>query len=168
MTRDKTRPRNPDAGFWGRHGWKILFGLVVVIGLFGIGDVFGGMDADPAISAGITGLTPNEIRATSAEIAGLIDWHVRSGGLQLIAMGIIWGVILVTPFRRGERWSWYVMWTFPLWTLAVSASFLFIELKPDEPVPPPAMSGWVFGALAGLILVLSRRAFIRTSTESTR
>jgi hypothetical protein len=164
----KTRNSLPATGFWGRHGWKILLGLVVVVGLFGIGDLLNAMDADPAITVGISGLTPDEIRATNIEVAGLIDWQVRSGGLHLIVMSLVWIVILVIPFRRGERWAWFVMWAFPVWSLAVSASFLFIELQPDVAIPPPAISGWIFFALTGLILLLSRGAFTRTSTVSTR
>ena len=146
-------------GFWARNSWKFLLGLVFVIGLFGIGDIIRGMDADPAIPLAISGLTPDEIRVTSNPLANLIDLQVRSGGLQLVVIAILWSVILLVPFRRGERWSWYTMWTFPGWALAVSASLLFVEFQPDVPLPPPAISGWVFFALTSLLLLASRRWF---------
>lgn len=141
--------------FWRRHGWKVLFGLAVVIGLFGVGDVVRGIDADPAIPHAVTGLTVAEIRQTSPELARMIDLQVRAGGLHLLVMGLLWCVILWGPFRRGERWAWYTMWTFPAWGLAVSVSFLFIDLAPGVAPPPPAVSGWVFFALAGLLLLAS-------------
>lgn len=147
-------------GFWERNSWKVLLGLVVVIGLFGIGDMFFGMGADPAISLGITGMTPDEIRVSSAPLARLIDLQVRSGGLQLFTIAALWSLVLWIPFRRGELWAWYTMWTFPLWSIAVAVSFLFVELQPDVPSPPPAISGWVFFALTALLLLASRRPFM--------
>jgi len=154
--------RMEQQGFWRRHSWKLLLGVVLIIGVFGIGDVFRGIDADPAIPLGVTGLTPDEIRATSQPLATLIDLQVRSGGLHLAIMSVLWSMILLIPFRRGERWAWYTMWTFPIWALVVSISFLFVELQPDVPLPPPAISGWVLFALTALTLLATRRAFFRT------
>jgi hypothetical protein len=148
-----------DEGFWVRHGWKFLLGLVVVIGLFGVGDIVRGLDADPAIPVGVAGLSPDEIRQTSPPLARLVDLQVRSGGLHLVVVGVLWTMIVLIPYRRGERWSWYAMWTFPAWSLAVAVSFLFIELQPDVPPPPPAISGWIFFALTALLLLGSRRGF---------
>lgn len=39
---------------------------------------------------------------------------VRLRGTLLLGM-IIFGVaIILVPFRRGERWAWYVLWYYPL------------------------------------------------------
>lgn len=147
---------DPDAGFWSRHGWKFLLGLVAVIGLFGLGDIIAGANADPAIAVGISGLTPEEIRALSQPVHRLVDLQTRAGGLQLLVVSILWGVIVLIPLRRGERWAWMTMWTFPLWSLTVSVGFLFVELQPDRPLPPPAISGWVFFALTSLLLWVAK------------
>ncbi|CAN5827578.1 hypothetical protein BH23ACT4_BH23ACT4_14370 [soil metagenome] len=142
-----------------RHARKALVALVAVIGLFGISDLLLGLDADPAISVGVSGLTPDEIRETSEPVARLADLQVRAGALQLIALSCLWGVILLIPYRRGERWAWHTMWSFPAWSLSVSLSFLFVDLHPDVPPPPPAISGWVFFGLSSLLLATSRRDF---------
>lgn len=155
MTQTATRG-DLEIGHWRRHGWKYLLGLVIVIFLFGIGDMVAGLDADPAIAEGISGMSPEEIRAEHELLATLVDTQVRAGGLQLLMLGLLWGVIVVVPFRRGERWAWYLMWTFPAWSTAVSLSFLFIDLQPDEPIPPPAISGWVFMVLSALLLLVTR------------
>lgn len=44
---------------------EVLLILNTVIGLFGVGDLILGADADPAIPLAVTGLTVEEIRATS-------------------------------------------------------------------------------------------------------
>jgi hypothetical protein len=146
-------------GFWVRHGWKFLLALVLIIGLFGIGDVIQATDADPAIPEGVAGLSPDEIRETSPDLALLIDLQTRAGGIHLIVMGILWTVIMLIPFRRGARWAWWAMWTFPGWALSVAVMYLFVELQPNEPTPPPAISGWVFFGLTALLLIASRRRF---------
>lgn len=148
-----------ESGFWVRHGWKFLLGLVVVIGLFGIGDLLIGLDADSAIPEGVTGMSPAELKESSPDIARLADLQVRAGGIQLIVIATMWTLVLLIPFRRGERWAWWSMWTFPAWALAVAASFLFVDLQPDRPIPPPAISGWVFFALTALLLLVARRGF---------
>lgn len=152
-------------GFWSRNSWKFLLALVLVIGLFGIGDVIVGVDADPAIPVGIAGLTPDEIRAMSEPVLRLIDLQVRAGGLQLIVMSVLWSVLVLVPLRRGDKWAWYSLWTFPLWGLAVSVSFLFIELQPDHPPPPPAISGWVFFAATAALLWGARPQMARLPSE---
>jgi hypothetical protein len=154
-------PPNPEPrrGFWARQGWKFLLGLVVVIGLFGVGDLIRGLDADPMIPEGVAGLSPAEIRETSPNLARLADLQVRSGGLHLVVMAILWTAILAVPFRRGERWSWWAMWTFPGWSLAVAVTFLFVELQPGAPTPPPAVSGWMFFGLTAVLLLVTRSGF---------
>lgn len=139
-------------GFWARNSWKFLLALVAVIGMFGIGDLVIGVDADPAIPLGVTGFTPDEIRAMSQPVHRLIDLQTRAGGLQLIVISVVWSMLVIVPLRRGDRWAWYTMWTFPAWGLAVSVAFLLVELQPEHPVPPPAISGWIFFGLTSLLL----------------
>lgn len=135
----RSGPTDTRDGFWVRHGWKFLLSLVLVIGLFGIGDVRSGLDADPAIPEGVAGMSPDEITESAPDIARLVDLQVRSGGIQLIVIATLWTVVLAIPFRRGERWAWWLMWTFPAWSLAVAVGFLFVELQPGHPIPPPAI-----------------------------
>lgn len=86
-------------------------------------------------------------------------------GIQLIVIATLWSLVLVFPFRRGERWAWWAMWTFPEWALAVAAMFLFVDLQPGVPIPPPAISGWVLFVLAGLLLLGTGRGQVRAWTD---
>lgn len=159
MRTDSRDTATSRAGFWVRHGWKFLLALVVVIGLFGIGDLILGLDADPAIPEGVAGMSPDQMRETSTELAHLADLQVRAGGIQLTLVAVLWTTILLIPFRRNEPWAWWAMWSFPAWALAVAVMFLFVELQPDQPIPPPAISGWVFFALTAALLLATRRGF---------
>jgi hypothetical protein len=98
-----------------RNAWWALVGLTVIVGLFGLSDVAGGISADPGIPPGITGKTVVELRAESAAAYRLLDFIARTGGLNLTVIGILMTAILLLPFRRGERWAWWAMWTLPAW-----------------------------------------------------
>ena len=45
MTHSETKADN----LFERHSWKALLVIGIIIGLFGLGDIIQGMDADPAI-----------------------------------------------------------------------------------------------------------------------
>ena len=143
-------------GFWARHAWRILAGLAAIVFLFGVGDIVFGLDADPAIPEGLTGMTLEEIRSAHDSVAGLLDLQVRSGGLHLLLLGALWLVIILKPLRAGERWAWLAAWTLPLWGLAVSVAFLFVPRPEGAPVPPPAISGWVFFLIGAAVLGVLR------------
>lgn len=140
-------------GFWRRNSWKFLLALVAVIGVFGVGDLVRGVDADPAIPLAVTGLTVDAMWETNEPLTTLVDLQVRAAGLHLIVLSLVWATIVLVPFRRGERWAWFTMLTFPAWALTVAVFYLFVDLQPDVPPPPPAISGWVFAALTSALLV---------------
>ncbi len=152
-------------GFWNRHAWKFLLGLVAVIGLFGIGDVILGLDADPGIPLAVTGMTIDEIRASGGTLTHLTDLLVRAGGVHLMVMSAVWAALILVPFRRGEKWAWYVMWTFPLWAASVAVTFLFVDLQPDTPPAPPAISSWIFLAATAGLLWASSGSFVRSQAD---
>jgi hypothetical protein len=146
-------------GFWRRHSWKFLLFLTIVVGLFGVRDLIFGVDAVRTYLLAVAGLTVEEIRATSEPLARLIDAITRLFGLQEILLSLLGGAILLVPFRRGARWAWYAMWTFPLLSVALAVSWLLVERQPNAPLPPPAWSGWVFFGLFAVLLWASRGAF---------
>lgn len=140
-------------GFWRRNSWKFLLALVAVIGMFGVGDLVMGMDADPAISLAVTGLTVDAMWETSELLTTMVDLQTRAGGIQLVVLSLAWATIVLVPFRRGERWAWFTMLTFPAWALGVAVFWLFVDLHPDVPPPPPAISGWVFAGVTTALLL---------------
>ena len=117
----------------------------------------------PAIPEGVAGLTPAQIREASRHLARLADLQVRSGGIHLTLVAVLWTTIVLIPFRRSEPWAWWAMWTYPAWALAVSVMFLFIELQPAQPTPLPAISGWLFFALTAVLVLATRRDFLYLS-----
>ena len=101
-----------------RRAWWYLLALSVLIALFGVGDVLGGVTVDPGITLSLTGLTPAELGMQSAEGYRAFDFTTRTQGASLIVMGVVLTAILLVPYREGRRWAWNLMWVLPAWTLA--------------------------------------------------
>jgi hypothetical protein len=145
--------------FLERHGWKILLVITLIFGLFGIGDMLQGMDADPAIAEGISGMDWEDIQASDPELANLIDQQARAGGAHLLIVSILGTVIILKGYRHGEAWAWYTLWALPLWTVLVFIMFLLVDRPSGAPTPPPMISAPIFFALLVLTLLFSYRKF---------
>jgi hypothetical protein len=141
-------------------------GFAVIVGLLGVTDITGGISADPGIPLGITGKTVSEMRAESEQAYRLLDFNARAGGTLLIVIGILMTPILLVPFRSGQRWAWWVMWTLPAWAAAAFVAILIIGVAPGQAPPPPMISGLIFAVLAGAILLVSGPRFFGDRASS--
>jgi hypothetical protein len=138
----------------GRGALWGLVGLSTIVVLLGIGDLSGGIAADPAITLSITGQTVEAAREGAPLVASLADLVVRVGGATIIVLGLGWLALLICGVRRGQRWAWISMWTLPLWSILVTATYVSVDKAPGTPLPPPLISGPTFVVVsAGLLLV---------------
>ena len=142
-----------------RNAWWGLVAVAAVFVLFGVVDVASGAEADPAIPLGLTGLTLAELRAESAIGVELFDFMTRVNGWSLILLGGLLAVILLVPFRRGERWAWWTVWSIPAWSIGVALFYIVAGVQPDQPPPPPMVSGPIVAVLSAAILLLSAPRF---------
>ncbi len=143
-----------------RRAWWYLVAFGVLIGVFGIGDLLGGITVDPGITSGLSGLTLDELRAQSEAGYRLYDFASRAQGLALTFMGVLLTTILLVPYRAGLRWAWYAMWSLPAWSFAVLGLYGVYGVDPSQPPPPPMVSGPLLGAIAVLVLLLDRPRFM--------
>lgn len=144
-----------------RSAWIALIVVGATFGLFGLGDVILGMDADPAIAESITGVPWEDLQASSPQIANLIDMYVRSLGSVMLVVSILSLAITLTAFKRGARWAWYALWVWPLWNAAIFGLSFTAQRHPDFPPPPPLVSSPIFFTLTLLALILSYHKFFR-------
>jgi hypothetical protein len=151
-----------------RHGWWALLAIAVLIALFGLGDLIVGFEWDPGIPLGLIGMTPPQVQAESPDAYRLIDFGVRSGGVNLIVIGVLLTAIVVFAYRQGRPWAWWTMWALPVW--AGSAFFLNLAfgVAPGQSPPPPMVSGPILATLAAAILLVSAPRFLRRGGETTR
>ena len=64
--------------FFERHAWKVLLGVSIVIGLFGVLDMIGGasdlQNGETVLMHSLTGMSWNEFKAASPAAGNLVDW----------------------------------------------------------------------------------------------
>jgi hypothetical protein len=141
------------------RSWSLLPVLTIILTLFGVSDVVIGITSDPGITVAITGLTPDELRAASPEGYRLADFMVRTQGVTLATFGLLLTIVLLRPYRKGQRWAWSAAFILPAWAVSVPIVYLAFGLAPDVPPAPPMISGPILAALATVVLVLDRRRF---------
>src|SRR5215207_3679817 len=149
--------------FFERHAWKVLLFFGLFMSLIGLPDILVGgsfyNEGDVRLLQGITDMTWEQLEATSPNAAAMIDFKVRMGGLQYLFLGLFSMAIVLTDFRRGERWAWYTMWLFPFFFALHSLIILRAYQHPEAGTPEPVLSGLAILAITALTLALSYRKF---------
>jgi len=148
-------------GWLQRHAWWGLLAMSLVLGAFGVTDVFVGSASDPGIPLGLVGLSPDSLRAQSEAGYQLLDFFTRSQGLVLLAFGLLATIILLVAYRRDQRWAWWTMWSLPAWSAGVVALYLVAGVDASQPPPPPMVTGPFFVVFSALIQVASAPRFFR-------
>ena len=141
------------------RSWLLLPILAILLALFGVSDVLIGITADPGITVAIIGLTPDELRTASPEGYRLADFVVRTQGVTLAAFGLLLTVVLLWPYRGGQRWAWKAAFILPTWSVSVPIMYVTFGLAPEVPLAPPMVSGPIFAALSAAALFVDRRRF---------
>ena len=150
-----------------RRSWWILAFFAVTLVVFGIGDVLGGVLADPAITLTLSGRTPAEVQAAEPTAYRLYDFVTRSGGANLVLIGILLAVIVAIPYRGGHRWAWWAMWILPAWAALVPVQFLIAGTAAGQPPAPPMVSGPIVAVIAAGILLVDRERFAGASAVAS-
>lgn len=98
---------------WGRHAWWIFF-ILGVLTIIAAPINLAGNPPDPPSPQATTGMSLHEM---TGKIPGL-DIYVASISRQLgnfmLAMGVLLAAIAAIPYRKGERWAWFALWTVPV------------------------------------------------------
>jgi hypothetical protein len=134
---------------WAWLGLPVIAGLV---SLFGVGDLAGGISADPGITESVTGGGVDAARQAAPRVADLADVGMRTAGAAQIALGLAWAGLILAGVRRRIRWAWVVSWTMPLWVGLILVIWLTTERVAGTPLPAPMLSGPVFLLLSVLLL----------------
>ncbi len=148
-----------------RSAWWLLLTMTVLVAVIGLNPIISGIKEDASVPLGITGLSASELQADSAQGYRLIDFGVRSGGLDLIIIGALLSTILFFGFRQGRRWAWWAMWSLPIWAASVFALNLAFGVAPGQAPPSPMISGPIVAVLAAALLIVSAPRFVGHEPE---
>ena len=96
-----------------KHAWIIffVFGLLAVISA---PIQFLGKPPNPPSPEGMTGLTLDEMAARMPGILGYIGGISRQLGNFMLVMGVLTMGLAAGPYRKGEKWAWYISWIYPV------------------------------------------------------
>jgi len=96
-----------------KYAWVIFFVLGIGAAISSPSG-FTGTPPNPPSPEGTTGLTLDQIVARIPGMMGYISSIARQLGNFMLAVGLLTIGIAAVPFRRGERWAWYSLWTWLL------------------------------------------------------
>lgn len=154
------QPREP---FIHRNAWILLAVVAAIFIRFGIGDIILGGNADPAIAESLIGVEWESMKTSSPEFVRFINGSSRILGMTLLSASILSLAIILTAFRQGKSWAWFVLWIWPLWFAGVFAITYTAERSPDFPPPPPMTTAPVLFVITAGALLLSYRKFFPKS-----
>ncbi|HEY5903096.1 MAG TPA: hypothetical protein VIU39_11120 [Anaerolineales bacterium] len=99
--------------------WYVKYAWILIF-LFGLLTVIAapinllGTPPNPPSPEKLTGLTLDQIEARTPGMLDYISSISRQLGNFMLAMGVLLMGIASVPFRKGERWAWYISWILPL------------------------------------------------------
>lgn len=104
--------------------WLIFF-VFGVLAVMTAPILLTGRPPDPPSPEGTTGLTLDEMGQRVPGISAFIASESRQLGNFMLVSGVLMAMIAAVPFRKGQRWAWFSMWTAPLLLLiqAVNSNF---------------------------------------------
>lgn len=141
-----------------KYAWVLLFTAGLPFLIFGISALlFGvslssfpvGLPGGPDGVTALTGDTWDEILAGNPDAVTLLRGVSRVAGLAFLGFAIFTLTVSSLAYRRGERWSWFVMWTLPAFMFG-----LFMHELEGDFVQMPAFL--LVLSLLGLILPYKR------------
>lgn len=159
--------RSAGPGAIRRVAWWVLFGLSAVIALLGIGDMVAGAGFEPEGPVAVGGATLDELAAASPAAWRVLDFKARTGGLDLLAVGVLLALIAWFPYRSGERWAWAAMWVLPAWAMGFVALPTLYGLAPGRSLTGPMLSGPVIAIIASVALVLDAGRFLGRGADTS-
>ncbi len=127
----------------GRYAW-LLFFMLGVLSVIAAPIMLLGHPPDPPSPEGFTGLSSDEIAARIPGMPGYVSSISTQLGNFILTSGVLMAAMAAGPFRRGEKWAWYVFWVVPL--------MLFIQFLNSR-----GGTGWqldlglFFATIAGLL-----------------
>ena len=133
--------------------------MTALVAVIGFSPVISGINEDPSIPLGISGMTAAQLEAASPQGYRLLDFQARSAGLALVVIGTLLSAVLIAGFRHDQPWAWWVMWMLPVWGAAVCVLILAIGVAPGQLPPTPVFSGAVIAVLSTALLLVSAPRF---------
>lgn len=144
-----------------RYAWVLLLVMALPALYGGLAHLVSGeplaaglqfLQTDPAYAPAAPWAEFTESRPATADA---ISGFVRMMAVTWLAYFLLLVTVIATGYRRGERWAWYVTWTYPAAILGFAAvATAHSGWTGDELSAMPAIAAVIGLVLLGLLLPL--------------
>ena len=112
-----------------KYGWEVFLFLGLLWVVVGIVPVFSPGELLRTEAQLITGMSWNELKASSPIATDLVRFHYGGMGLLKMSWSFLVLAITLTGYRKGEKWAWYTLWLVP--ALLVCNAFYNVNFLGD-------------------------------------
>jgi hypothetical protein len=99
-----------------KYAW-ILIAIVGFVFIFDGLMFLAGVNPDPPLFQSLIGESLSSFNSSFPEEAAAMTYLFHGIGLFALGLGIFTIAVSYKPYRKGERWAWYIIWYFPILTL---------------------------------------------------
>jgi hypothetical protein len=97
-----------------RDGTWVIFLVLGILGAMTAPILLSGRVPNPPSPETTTGLTFEQMVARVPGLETYVASISRQLGNFMLVAGVLMAMVAAVPFRRGERWAWWSMWTVPV------------------------------------------------------
>ena len=97
-----------------KYAWVVFLALGLLWMVVGLVQVFSPDELLETDAQLITGMSWNELKASSPAATDLVRFHYGGMGLLKTSWSLFVIAIAITGYRKGEKWAWYTLWLAPL------------------------------------------------------
>jgi hypothetical protein len=139
----------------GQHAWWVFVLGAASGAQFALTSL---LDPVPWLAPTVAGQESEIMAATSPAAYRLVTVYVRWVGLEVLLIGTLQLAIVVFAFRRKHRWSWWTMWSLPVFILAQAALHL-TSVAPGQRPDGAVYTGTFVALLCAAALLVSAPVF---------
>jgi hypothetical protein len=99
-----------------KYAW-ILIAITGVAFIFSGLAFFAGLNPDPLLFNSLIGSSLGSFNSSNPDKAAAMTYLFHGIGLFALGFGIFTIAVSYKPYRKGERWAWYIIWYLPIITL---------------------------------------------------
>jgi hypothetical protein len=116
------QPTTFEKGYY-KYAW-ILITILGVAFIFDALVFLAGMNPDPPLFQSLIGQSLSSFNSSFPDKAAAMTYLFHGLGLILLGIGIFTIAISYVPYRKGEKWAWYIIWYLPIFLfLSTTANY---------------------------------------------
>lgn len=96
-----------------KHAW-ILIAILGAAFIFDALVFLAGVNPDPPLFQSLIGQSLSSFNSSFPDKAAAMTYLFHGIGLFALGLGIFTISVSYEPYRKGERWSWYIIWYLPI------------------------------------------------------